>query len=225
MIKEFRDTGYFIDTEGVVYGKRCILKPCPNYKGYLKVYLSCNKEKLTLSVHRMVAETFIPNPENKPEVNHIDGDKTNNTVENLEWVTSKENSWHSVNVLGNLIGEDYWKSTITNQQAITICEMIQDGYRTIDISRKLDINLDKIRSIKKRSTWKHISKDYNFPKGNSDHGISDNTFIWICHQLQAGFTSPEIIKKYVGGGKLTPQNISSIRTRKFRPHLSKDFNF
>ncbi len=66
----------------------------PHHSGY--IYLRVNIEKYAL--HRLVAFTFIPNPENKPFVNHIDGNKTNNAVSNLEWCTVKENNQHNANV-------------------------------------------------------------------------------------------------------------------------------
>ena len=59
--------------------------------GYEYVHLNND----CISLHRLVAKAFIPNPDNKPEVNHIDGNKFNNTVSNLEWVTSKENKEHA----------------------------------------------------------------------------------------------------------------------------------
>lgn len=64
-------------------------------KGYLFANLYKDGARSTKRVHRLVAETFIPNPENKPEVNHIDGDKHNNNVDNLEWVTKEENCRHA----------------------------------------------------------------------------------------------------------------------------------
>ena len=63
--------------------------------GYKKVELVKNGQRKSIRVHRLVAQAFIPNPENKLEVNHIDGNKTNNHVENLEWVTSSENTIHA----------------------------------------------------------------------------------------------------------------------------------
>lgn len=71
-----------------------ILKPGANNKGYLYVRLYKNSKSKWFTLHRLVAEAFIPNPENKSQVNHIDEDKTNNVVSNLEWMTPKDNANH-----------------------------------------------------------------------------------------------------------------------------------
>jgi hypothetical protein len=72
-----------------------ILKPCPNGRGYLHVGVLKNGKRKNLRIHRSVAVIFIPNPENKPQVNHIDGVKTNNRIDNLEWNTASENIIHA----------------------------------------------------------------------------------------------------------------------------------
>ena len=74
------------------YGKERILKPGRNNCGYLIAGLCNNGEHKWYSVHRLVAQTFIPNPNNLPEVNHKDEDKENNSVHNLEWCSSKYNA-------------------------------------------------------------------------------------------------------------------------------------
>lgn len=80
---------YYISNKGDFYSTftKKLIKPQKDHKGYLYVEIGRKKYK----VHRLVAEYFIPNPDNKPQVNHIDCDKTNNTIENLEWVTNREN--------------------------------------------------------------------------------------------------------------------------------------
>lgn len=72
-----------------------ILTPCLNKYGYKRLSLCKDNKHVDRCVHRLVAEAFIPNPHNKSQVNHKDGDKLNNDVSNLEWVTQKENSRHA----------------------------------------------------------------------------------------------------------------------------------
>lgn len=95
-IKSWED--YTIDTEGNVFSKRKnkYLKQTINKYGYCKVTLQKDKYRKTYSVHRLVAQTFIKNINNYPCVNHIDSNKTNNNIYNLEWVTHKQNMEHAV---------------------------------------------------------------------------------------------------------------------------------
>lgn len=72
------------------------LKPATDPKGYLRTALSQGNKWKTVKIHRLVAQAFIPNPENKPQVNHKDGNKQNNCVENLEWATNYDNAHHAL---------------------------------------------------------------------------------------------------------------------------------
>lgn len=74
------------------------LKPGINGHGYLSVVLSLNGRMYSNSIHRLLAQEFISNPENKPCVNHIDGNKLNNSLDNLEWVTYSENILHAYRI-------------------------------------------------------------------------------------------------------------------------------
>lgn len=79
-----------------------VLKPALSKSGYLLVTFSVDNTKSNQNVHRLVARAFIENQANKPQVNHKDGNKLNNKVENLEWATASENGLHSYRVLGNV---------------------------------------------------------------------------------------------------------------------------
>lgn len=92
-IKNYEGLYYVSRAGGIlsVVSKPCILKPVPDRAGYESIFLYKNKKRETRKIHRIVAQTFIPNPEHLPCVNHKDEVKNNNNVDNLEWCTHKYN--------------------------------------------------------------------------------------------------------------------------------------
>lgn len=91
-------TTYYITTNGSLYNEKTgnWLKGSVAKNGYRTYYISIDGEKKRLYAHRMVAETYLPQIEGKTQVNHKDGNKLNNNIENLEWVNASENALHAV---------------------------------------------------------------------------------------------------------------------------------
>lgn len=223
--KEYQNTGYYIDEQGTVYGKYVhTLKPKLDRYGYLVHGLSVDGKVVHKTVHRMVAETFIPNPENKPVVNHIDGNKLNNHVDNLEWCTVHENCIHASDLDLVVHSEDSPRSSLTNEQVHEVCRMICDKYRNSDISKKTGVPRHTVGNIRNGNTWTRISSQYDFPK-IAHQGFSMETFYWCCHKLQEGWSYKKILKHYTGGEHLTYSALKKIKARKMRPEYSKDFKF
>lgn len=97
---------YKINKNGLVFSLISFkeVKPFADARGYIRVALRKNKTQKKHRVHRLISEAFIPNPHNKKYVNHIDGNPSNNAIENLEWVTNSENMIHAYRSLGKVPG-------------------------------------------------------------------------------------------------------------------------
>lgn len=131
-----------------------LLKPGVMSKGYLTVRLFIDGNATCLLLHRLIAIAFLPNPDNKLEVNHIDSNIRNCTLSNLEWCTRSENIKHSYSFGKNT------QTGIRNSK----CKLSEDDVHSIRKSNKLNVEearLHKvsaatISSIRRRKTWTHI---------------------------------------------------------------------
>ena len=100
-------------------GESKLLSPVLKKTGYYQVNLYLNGQYCSKRIHKLVAEAFLENPDNLPVVNHIDGDKTNNHVSNLEWCTISHNTWHATHVLGTN-QESLYKATEASKKPCSI---------------------------------------------------------------------------------------------------------
>lgn len=216
----------YVDEDGTVYGS--LGKPLKGdltKAGYLRVVLYLkNGSKIRESVHRLVAKEFIPNPENKPFVNHKDGNKINNCVDNLEWVTPKENGQHaSENGLLKFVGENHYNSKYTESLVREICERLESGERVRSIAKDLGIPPSQVSMIRCGQSWRHISKQYNI-KVTRALRPSEETIRWICRKLEEGFKPLEILEMAYSKA-VTRGVVYNISSRTSHKNISSEYNF
>ena len=184
MTEEWKDVegfpNYLVSSEGRIWSKtRIIKRPSGNYlrhghfmegrddtHGYLTVGIKNKKQRKNVKIHRLVAIAFLENPENKREVNHINGIKTDNRKLNLEWMTSKENKSHAWNMglytkqdRSKLSGENNPTSKFTEDQVREIRRIYRQGGITQKALGKLyNTSQAQIYYIVNRITWKNIEE-------------------------------------------------------------------
>ena len=138
-----------------VFAERLIGRTIDKY-GYVKRVLSKNGKNNHFTEHRLVAIAFIDNPNNKPAVNHINGIKIDNRVENLEWCTNKENKEHAVITgITNQKGIKHHKCKLTEEQVLEI-RKIGFSQTRMSLSKKYGVSRTNILGIIRGQFWKHI---------------------------------------------------------------------
>lgn len=135
--------------------KERILKPRKNKVGYLHLMICNNGKRSTHSIHRLVAIAFLPNYLNKPTVNHKNGNKLDNRVENLEWATFSENTNHGFENGLNKRGELHFLTNLTKSDVLEIRRLSSIGEKQRVIGDKFGISLKAVSDIVRRKNWKH----------------------------------------------------------------------
>lgn len=146
---------YDITYDGQIINKHNnhVLKGQPNSKGYLRVCIG----KKFMFIHRLVAEKWIPNPDNKEQVNHKDGNKLNNSANNLEWVSNKQNRTHAVDNFLHLQGEDCSYSKL-NWEIVEYIRKNPDNLTQKELGEKFGVARTTISSVVNYRTWKNKPK-------------------------------------------------------------------
>jgi len=126
------------------------------YTGYKFNQLYLNKKMHNKPIHQLVASAFIPNPKNYPVVNHIDGNKHNNIVENLEWCTNEYNHKHATETGLKAKGESVGTSKLNEKMVYAIKYFLNKGFAHSELSKAFKVSRPTITLISNNKIWKHI---------------------------------------------------------------------
>lgn len=224
---------YCISKNGNVYSyyTNKILKQRNNKKGYPSVHLTINGKGISKVVHRLVAKTFIPNPYNLPQVNHIDGNKENNSVENLEWCTNEYNMRHSweMGLREPLKGNEIGTSKLLEHEVIEIYESEENSY---NLSKKHNISISSVNLIRSDKIWKHVTE--NKTKGRQPlNNFRNNKFSLeeVCDiyeqdgknkDIAYAYNVPESTIKSIRNGNSYKDITKNLKKGKNTNRLTKD---
>lgn len=130
-----------------------VLKPVFDSDGYVFYCLMADDIRKNKKAHRLVAEAFIPNPDGKPHINHIDNNRVNNRRDNLEWVTSQENSDHMCQQYRHVFGENVHSARLTPTQ---VREIRGSSLPRNKLAEKYAVSWNAIDSVLKGDTWRYL---------------------------------------------------------------------
>lgn len=198
-------------------------------KGLYKEIMICiNMVRKTYLVHRLVALMFIPNPENKPEVNHMDGIKSHNFVWNLEWNTDKENDTHARlhGLKRPRYGEEIGNNIYKEEDIRKVCELfVENKYSIKEISEMTGVSPSTVRNIRKGRDWRCVSKDYDFSdydgRPMNERLMYINMVHLACSMLESNEYKLQEISDVTG---LSLGSLNGILNRGFWSFISSQYN-
>lgn len=218
---------YKVSEDGRVFSVRADreLTPDTDKEGYKLITFSVSGSVKKFRIHRLVAHAFINNPENYDIVNHIDGDKGNNVVSNLEWCNYSQNMLHAYNLglAKARLGEDNIHSKLTNNSADEIKEDILSGMRYDTIAEKHDISPSTISMINTGKRWGDtpIKTERTTLKGSENPAskLTEKKVKEIFECLKRGEQQNDVAKKF----SVVKGLISDIARRVVWTHVETDY--
>jgi len=189
------ESGYWISNLGRIKGIRVdFLKPVKQENGYYAVTINRKASK----IHTLVVETFIGKVPKGMCVNHIDGDKSNNKLANLEIVTPAENCQHAVRLglTKPQKGEDNALSKLTEKQILEIFECIKQGESNTEIARKFNIYSGHVSSLRHGHRWKHLRQEGVILKSSANSKLPLAKKIEVIKKIQQGIQNIVLEQEY-----------------------------
>lgn len=224
-------TKYKVSRAGNVYriksnGKLSELKHDIDKDGYHKVTIYLNGKGYHKFVHRLVAEAYIPNPDNKSQVNHINGNKNDNYDYNLEWNTCKENIIHAhlTGLTTVKRGDKHPEAVYTNDQIEHVCKLFEENQLSMkEISKITGVTYTVIKQIRNKIIWKSVSKNFNIDNYSVSkrQKYTNKEIRGVCEMLEQGLSKNEISDIT----NVPYSIINSIYNRKTHKKISSNFNF
>ena len=151
---------YVVTSDGKVYGKKKLLNIRPNSDGYACVTLGQKGRRKRYRVHRLVAEIFLPNNDNLPEVDHLDGNRMNPSLDNLEWVSHEENirrAYEKGSYKGRVVGEKNPRAHLTDKLVLKLREAYYlQGITIGELSDQYRLPWNTVGNAVKGITWLHL---------------------------------------------------------------------
>ena len=240
---EGHKTSYEINKYGIVRNRDTHVEKKVNVtsSGYLSTKIYYLGKHCTIGIHRLLACIFIPIPkellreghdQSTLMPNHKDGNKLNNSLDNLEWVTPSGNMQHALDngLCDSYIGENSHLAIINENTAIKICELLQSGLSPNEVSERTGVKIRIVRHIYDGECWKQISKNYTFKHIERGPGsIPDNVIVEVCEMLQSNSSkdkSERITMKQIADKlNISAGYVFDIKRRRRRTDISKDYVF
>lgn len=188
-------------------GARHRLKPWLCQNGYFYVTFKIGGVKKSFPVHQLVAKAFIPNPNNLPEVNHIDGNKLNNSLENLEWVTRGENNRHAWRTGLQKSGELHHQAKLSAEQ-IEYIRSNPDNLSGTELAQKFSVSKSTICNAQSGKSYQNVSGTLHEPKKHKAYTrLTTEQKTEIRRRHQAGDVTHLTLAKIFGVAESTISNI------------------